>query len=438
MADPARQLFRAEALDRAASPDDLERLMPVTGSKDWLLIVVASALVSLVVVWSFVGRVPTIVAGRGVILRPEQVRSVQTTVAGRLLSIQVRRGDPVREGDLVATIDQSDLLKRIDEHRQHLQRLESQDRLQRTAEERQLALQSRQDALERAGLESERGTLRNNIAGGERLRSVLEDRAAATRKLVAAGLVGAAASEVSEIELDVQDNAAQIEEYASRLSQIDGQLQSIDTRRDALEKQILDASLARRNEMAHTRRNIELDTFQVRQDGSIRTQHAGTVAEITAAVGQVLPAGGRVLTLDVETPDARLVSISYFPVRDGKRIQPGMPIQVTPDPVERARFGGIVATVMSVSTAPVTREGATATVGNAEVVQTLMPDGGYIEVRARLETDASTPSGYRWSSSRGPDLQISEGLTHSTRVTIEGRAPVTYLMPVLREASQIY
>ena len=68
MAEPTRKLFRAEALDRAASPDDLERLMPLTGSKDWLLIAVTGALLSLVVVWAVVGRVPTIVAGRGVIL----------------------------------------------------------------------------------------------------------------------------------------------------------------------------------------------------------------------------------------------------------------------------------------------------------------------------------------------------------------------------------
>jgi HlyD family secretion protein len=255
---------------------------------------------------------------------------------------------------------------------------------------------------------------------------------------VTTGLLGAAAKEVSDIELALRENAARLEEYAARLSQIDGRLQSIDTRSDALAKLILDASLARRNEIAQTRRAIDIDAFQVGQDGSIRSQYAGTVAEVVAAVGQVVPAGGRVLTLDVETSDVGLVSVSYFPVRDGKRIQPGMPIQVTPDPVQRARFGGILATVTSVSAAPVTKEGATATVGNAEVVQSLMPDGGYIEVRARLETDASTPSGYRWSSSRGPDTPITEGLTHSTRVTVEGRAPVTYLMPVLREASQIY
>lgn len=438
MTEPTRKLFRAAALERAASPDDLERLMPLTSPKDWVLIAVTGALLSLLGVWAFVGRVPTIVDGRGVIVRPEQVRSVQTTMAGRLLSVNVKRGDRVREGDVVATLDQADILKRIDENRQSLRRLEDQDRLQRTAEERQLDTQSRQDALERAGLESERATLRSGIAGGEHLRSVLAARAAATQRLVAAGLLGPAAPEVSAVELAIRENAAKIEEYSASLSHIDGRLQSIATRRDTLAKLILDASLARRNQIAETRRSLELDAFQVGQDGSIRSQHAGTVVEIVAAVGQVVAAGGRVLTLAVETPEVGLISVSYYPVRDGKRIRPGMPIQVTPDSVQRARFGGILATVISVSAAPVTKEGATATVGNAEVVQSLMPDGGYIEVRARLEPDSSTPSGYRWSSSRGPDTRITEGLTHSTRVTVEGRAPVTYLMPVLREASQIY
>jgi HlyD family secretion protein len=115
-----------------------------------------------------------------------------------------------------------------------------------------------------------------------------------------------------------------------------------------------------------------------------------------------------------------------------------MRIQLTPDTVERERFGGIYGTVTSVSPTPVTREGAVATIGNADLVQSLMPDGVYIEVRARLETDPSTPSGYKWSSSRGPDIRITSGLTLSSRVTVEGRAPVTYLLPVLREASGVY
>ena len=153
----------------------------------------------------------------------------------------------------------------------------------------------------------------------------------------------------------------------------------------------------------------------------------------------MLPAGGRLLTLETEpAADVGLVSISYFPVRDGKRIQPGMEIQVTPDTVERERFGGILGKVTLVSPIPVTKEGATGTIGNADVVNSLMPEGAYIEVRAQLETDPATRSGYRWSSSRGPDLKVTSGLTHATRVTIEGRAPITYLLPIFRELTGVY
>src|SRR5438105_3983707 len=116
MAEPKRTLYRAETLDRHSSPDDLERLMPVTGTKDWLLIVVIGVLLLLVVIWSMIGTVPTIVTGRGVIVRPQQVIPVQTTVAGRVLSVHVHGGDRVKPGDLIATIDRSDVQKRIDEN----------------------------------------------------------------------------------------------------------------------------------------------------------------------------------------------------------------------------------------------------------------------------------------------------------------------------------
>jgi HlyD family secretion protein len=201
---------------------------------------------------------------------------------------------------------------------------------------------------------------------------------------------------------------------------------------------VLDEAVARRNEIETIQKNISLDEFQIRRDGNIYSQYSGRVAEVMAAVGEVMSAGSRLLTIDAEKKDAGLVSISYFPVRDGKRIQPGMRLQITPDTVERERFGGILGTVFAVSPAPVTKEGVTGTIDNEELVASLMPSGPFIEVRARLEMDPSTASGYKWSSSRGPDMKVTSGLTHETRVTIEQRAPVTYLLPVLREISRVY
>jgi HlyD family secretion protein len=316
--------------------------------------------------------------------------------------------------------------------------LEEQDRRKNAADQNQTALQTRQDESERSGLETQRTALQKSLADAESLRPVLQSHIESNRKMVQEKLLGYAAKDVADSESALRENEAKIADYTTRLGQIAAGLQQIDTRAGTLARQILEGSVARRNEIEQLQRSIALDEFQIKQDGSIRSQYSGRVSELLAAAGQVLPAGGRLLTLDVEDADVGLLSISYFPVRDGKRIHPGMPLQVTPDTVERERFGGILGTVLSVSPAPVTKAGATATIGNGEVVQNLMPDGGYIEVRAQLEADRSTTSGYRWSSSRGPEMKITTGLTHSTRVTIEGRSPVSYLLPILREKTGVY
>ncbi len=438
MATPGKKLFRAEALDRLSSPDNLERLMPVASPQHWLLIAVTGLLLGVFVVWSVIGRVPTIAAGRGVILRPRQLMQAQTTVAGRILTLQARAGDPIKQGDVIATLDLADILKRIEENRRSVTVLEEQDRSRTAAAQRQMQLQAQQDKLERAGLEAQRATLQRSLADAGSLKPILETYAESNRNLVKEGLMGFATKEVSDAETAVRDNGAKIQDYTSRLGLIDGQLQQIETRYGALTRQFLDEAIARKNEIALLRKTIELDDFQLKNDGNVRSQYAGRVAELIASAGQVLPAGGRILTLEAEAGETGLISISYFPVRDGKKIQPGMKLQVTPDTVERERFGGILGTVLAVSPIPVTKEGATSTIGNPETVQSLMPEGGYIEVRARLETDPGTVSGYRWSSSKGPDMKVTSGLTHSTRVTIEGRAPVTYLLPILREITGVY
>ena len=447
MATPDKKLFRPEALKRFSSPDNLEQLMPVAETKEWLFIVAAGLLFALFGLWSVFGRVTTVAAGHGIFIRPRHIAQVQSLAAGRILSVAVQPGDRVEAGQLIANIDQTDILKRIEENTRAAAGLEDLDRRESADAKNQVELQSQQDTLERAGLEAQRTTLRKSLADATRLKPVLETRNEANRELVKAGLIGHAAKEISDAESAVLDNDARIYDYTSRLEQIDGQLKQIDTRNAALQRQTLGESGTRRNEIAQLKRSIELDRFQIAHEGSVRSRYSGRVLEVMAAPGQVIGSGGKILTLDLDErtgaapgtdPSGELISISYFPIKDGKKIQPGMRIQLTPDTVERDQFGGMNATVTSVSPVPITKEGAINIIGNAEVVQSLMPDGPYIEVRARIEKDPETVSGYKWSSSRGPAIRITPGLTHATRVTLESRSPATYLLPILRDASGVY
>jgi len=154
-------------------------------------------------------------------------------------------------------------------------------------------------------------------------------------------------------------------------------------------------------------------------------------------VGQVLSQGMKLGIIEAEGASQSLSTLVYFPIKDGKQIQPGMTLQITPDTVKRERFGGILGRVKTVSAFPVTKDGILSAVGNAEVTQSLMFQGGQVAVLAELEADPTTMTGYKWSSSRGPELQLSPGTTASVRVTVSQWAPITFALPILRSVSGI-
>ena len=323
MAAPDRKLFRPEALKSFSSPDRLEELMPAAGAKDWLMIAAATALLLLFGVWCFAGSVPTIATGRGVITRPRQLNPVQAASAGRLVSFNLHPGDHVKQGDIIARLDQSDVGKRVDENRRALQALEQQDRLKSDGERSHLALQAQQDAMDKAGLEEQRVSLGRSIAGARALKPTLEAHAESNRRMIKEGLLGFAAKDVSDSETAVRENDAKIFDFESRLGQIDGQMKQIETRGTLLARQFLTDSTARRNEIDQLRRSIEIDSFQIARDGIVRSEYSGRVAEVLAAPGQVVAAGAKLLTIEADTAqDGRLVSISYYPVKDGKQSGP--------------------------------------------------------------------------------------------------------------------
>ncbi|HVY62062.1 MAG TPA: NHLP bacteriocin system secretion protein, partial [Planctomycetota bacterium] len=111
---------------------------------------------------------------------------------------------------------------------------------------------------------------------------------------------------------------------------------------------------------------------------------------------------------------------------------PEMAAEVTPDTVERERFGSLLADVTHVSAFPVSLEAAASTIGSGSVALAVTGGTPMVEVRMALRPDPSTFSGFAWSSSRGPRLKVSAGTTATVQVTLEERAPITYVMPFLR------
>lgn len=433
-----RHLFRQQALDQLASPEQLDQLMHVVRPRHWLALAALGVLVSAAVLWGMFGRLPTTVMGRGVLIHPRKVVEVQAPASGRLASLGVRVGDVVRAGDLLGTIDQAELRRQLQEERARAQELLTQDREKRTLQAQQTALQGQQTVLDGRALDLQRRDLHKRRQDAQGKVPVLAQRLENRKRLEELGLVARVSDERLQAEQAVQDNQDKIAALQTELQQLDSKVKQLEsaTKRQTLSD--LDSTTARKNQLQELQSRIVLLEVQLATNGQITSQYSGRLLELTVHVGQMLQPGLRLGSLEVEDATSTLVGVSYFPIKAGKKIQPGMTIHVTPDTVERERFGSLLGRVITVSTFPVTREGIASQVGNAEMVATLAAQGPVIEVAAALFPDPSTVSGYQWSSSAGPAARITSGTTTTGRVVLEQRAPVTYLLPILREASGLY
>lgn len=241
-------------------------------------------------------------------------------------------------------------------------------------------------------------------------------------------------------QLDV--NATEVKQRYSQslnsVSENQAQLEELETRSKRLDQENLQASNVRKNDIAEVESTIAQLEKQISERSLIRSPQDGYILEVSGVLGQVVNPGTRLGTLQVQGKGTvQLVGITYFEVKDGKLLKPGMKVQITPDTVKRERFGGIVGTIKSVSAYPITSTRATSTVGNPELADTLTGKAAKVEVVAELIPKAGNASGFKWSSSKGPNMKLTPGTTMNARVTVEERAPITFLLPFLREWSGI-
>jgi HlyD family secretion protein len=412
--------------------------MYVVTPRDWIPLAVIGGLLVLLGVWSVTGAIPTALTGRTVLIQPRKLLEVQASASGRLETLGLVAGASIKGGAVVGTMDQAEILKQLREDRATLSELRSQNLLRTSMEERRADVEKQEIESTRRFLQLQAQTLRKTLSDTESVKPMLQKHLDAYRKLQEEGLVADSSNELLSARQGIVENDARIADIGTRIDQTDSQLKQLDTREANIARDNVDTTMARANAIRDLEARISVNETLLRRSGEIRSPRSGKIVEVVVTSGQVVSAGARIATIELDDSDATLRSVSFFSVGDGKQIKPGMPVQITPDSIERQRFGGITGQVESVSPLPVTKAATDLLVGNPEVVQALLAGGPYIQVVSRMDRDAATSSGYKWSSSAGPQIQISSGMTGSTRVTVEGRAPVTYVFPFLRSASGIF
>lgn len=371
-------LLRKAALERLSSPEQLDMAMRVTTPVAWVAMTAFGTLIASLVAWSIVYQLPVKVDGSGILLRGETVRTVQVPATGTVVDLLVREGDMVEEGQVVAHLHLPDLVGQIASSRDRIEELEIQ-----------VSKQEGQMSSLRRSYEAQIRDLRSQLSTQEDLHR----RGLARRQDVLAiqGQIAAIQSQMLQSDLGQTSRSNVLDEERRALRQLESKL--------------------------------ETDTV-------VRSVHSGRVAAILASPGEMVSAGARILNL--EEADEPFQFVIFVPFAEGKKIEPRMEVRLSPTTVQPEEFGFILGEIVSVSSQPVTPEEVRRTLNNDALAQRYAQDTPF-KVVAAPRLDPATPSGFAWTSSAGPPIEISSSTPGSAQVIVERRRPISYVIPMAKK-----
>ncbi len=371
------QLLRKASIERLSSPEQLDMIMRVTSPKGWIALAAVAILIASGLVWSMIFDLSVKVDGRGYMVRGESVREIQALTAGAVIGIEVISSQIIEPGTIVARLSVPDLENKLATARLLLADLESS-----TA-----STTSDMSSIQ-AGLRAQMGRLQ-------------EDR----RKkadLVNRGLLTGAA-----------------------LAAIDQQLTSIQT-------SLLQSQIGRGDRgMSVEGKRLEVKELELKlaNESVVRSPFSGRVVAIRAGVGQQVRAGDPMINLEAEKEPLRI--IAFIPIASGKKILPQQEVRIAPSFIKPEDFGYMLGRVVSVSTLPATPEEIQRIVANDRLAKEFIELTPFQVVVEPL-SEPKNPSGFKWTSSSGPPLEVGSGTDCTVQIVVEKRKPITYVIPTVK------
>lgn len=414
----ANKIFRKTSLERLSSPEQLDQVMQITNPRGWIALATIGALLGAAICWGFMGRIPTKVQGQGILIKSGGVFEVVSVGGGLVTDMAVEIGDEVSEGQIVARIAQPDLLEEIQQAKSNLHELRIQYASVQRFDNQDLRLQIDY-------LEQERANLEQSINIAEKRLHWLKEKIKNQEALLAEGLITRQTLITTQESYHATEES--IKNQQNQLKQISS---SMLTKTNQKEQVGFDWQF-RINE---TVRHIEQLEEEYDRLSKVVSPYTGRILEIMVESGNLVNPGMPLLRLDLVGRAVKdLEAVVYVSSIDGKRIRPGLEVQIAPTTVKQEEYGFILGDVTYVSDFPATNQGMMRVLKNAKLVQTLAGQSAPFEVYADLRLDPDTFSGFEWSSSDGPPLDIRTGTICQVFITIDVRRPVELVLPILRE-----
>lgn len=162
----------------------------------------------------------------------------------------------------------------------------------------------------------------------------------------------------------------------------------------------------------------------------LRTPHGGKVVEIRVGIGYRIEPSTIVMVL--EKIDKQIQLLAFIPIEQGKKVKEGMNVRVSPYQVKAEEYGHIVGDVKRITRGVASPQKMEKRLQNPNLVKRLTEKGTPMEMTINLET-AKTFSGFKWTSSQGPEVVIGTGELCSALIIVGQKRPIQYVIPALKK-----
>ena len=304
--------------------------------------------------WSVLGSIPTWVQGKGILVsQGVHLFNATAPATGTVISV-LPSGSIVHKGDLIAQLDAGSLRQDLDNAHQVV--AEKRIARDKVAEryDRQIALTTQNITQRKTNLGRISATAQQSVAFYQKLLAQEEGY----QKHGAVTPLTVQETRQKMTQADADGRAARGE-----MLRLEAEQQDLANRRDADLRQADEA-------VNQAQRHAGEIAAQLERATRVLSPLAGVVTEVDVTPGSVIATGKPIAS--IEAAGEGLELLLYIPPEQGKKVRPGMAVNIEPATVRKEEFGTLTGRVLSVSDYPMTAEGMQSILQNAQLVSSFM------------------------------------------------------------------
>jgi len=426
--DPARVSF-----------DQLDTLVRVTTIRAWVYLATLFAVCAAAVVFAVVYRVPIKVNGEGILLIASDTLSpVRAEATGRLVNLWVKLGDQVVPGDEIGEISQEELKDTILEAKAKRADLEREDQELTQFEHKEKQTQDAALARVSQAIQDAQDTSRDKLR-------IAEHIVTNYNRLRAQGHID---------DMELLETREKLYLIRDDLNKGQSRLRELELEGIKGENARRRAQIDRKLKIGQLDTKLALDRGKLARTSRVVSRECGEVTQVLSSLDELVREGAPIVLLhaaktkrEKDDTEPSYDSIIFVPAGEGKKIEVGHAVEVSPATVKREEHGFIRGDVVAVSELPVTKLAMEAALEHPELVDSFLKryaPGVMLRVQVKLRqedvshdsqasrTNAKRRNPFRWSSPSGSEQTLKTGTMCQAAVVVKRQTLISLVLPLTK------